>query len=298
MSTQRGRIVAAFGRQYEVENEHGEGLLCYPRGKRSSLACGDEVEFSLSGEDRGVIVRTLSRRSLLYRSDAWKEKLIAANVSQIVLVTATEPAFSDELLSRCICAAEDQQIKVTIVLNKIDLPDRLDRARNMLAPFAQLGYSVVEMCAEQDASPLLPLLDGECSVLVGQSGMGKSTLTNDLIPEARAATREISESLDSGKHTTTFARLYKLRAGGEIIDSPGLQVFGLAHIDPDDLVSCFREMLPLLGHCRFRDCRHDLEPGCALSEAAASGRIHARRWDHFQLFRDEIDAQRRQAQGW
>lgn len=294
---QRGLIVAAYGRQYEVRSEGGGQLLCYPRGKKSTFACGDEVEFEPSG-DQGVIVRSLPRRNLLYRSDAWKEKLIASNVTQVVLVTATEPGFSDELLSRCVCAAEDQGMQVLVVLNKIDLVARLTAARDALAPFAALGYPVLELAASRDVAPLAVRLRGQRSVLVGQSGMGKSTLINALIPGARAATREISESLDSGKHTTTFARLYGLASGGEIIDSPGLQVFGLAHVDPQRLPACFPELAALAGQCRFRDCRHDLEPGCALRAAAEAGLVHPRRWAQFGLFRDEIVAQRRQAQGW
>ncbi|MCB1917871.1 MAG: ribosome small subunit-dependent GTPase A [Rhodocyclaceae bacterium] len=294
----RGRVRAAFGRQYEVVGADGRRFLCYPRGKRSSLACGDHVEFAPKGNDQGVIQRIVARTSLVYRSDAWKEKLIAANVSQVVLVTATEPGFSDELISRCICAAEDQSIRVLIVLNKIDLTDRLADAREMLRPFADLGYPLVELSAAAGGEVLAPHLQQHCSVLVGQSGMGKSTLINALVPEAEAATREISSSLDSGKHTTTYARLYPLQGGGELIDSPGLQVFGLAHIAPDRLLSGFRELAPLAGHCRFRDCRHDLEPGCALRDAAEDGRIHPRRWTHFNLFRDEIEAQRRDGRGW
>ncbi|MCB1910115.1 MAG: ribosome small subunit-dependent GTPase A [Rhodocyclaceae bacterium] len=294
----RGRVRAAFGRQYEVAGADGRDFLCYPRGKRSSLACGDHIEFAPRGDDQGVIQRVVERSSLLYRSDAWKEKLIAANVTQVVLVMATEPGFSDELVSRCICAAEDQSIQVLLVLNKIDLAERLEAAREMLQPFASLGYPLIEMSARAGGEVLAPHLRAHCSVLVGQSGMGKSTLVNALVPEAEAATREISASLDSGKHTTTYARLYSLAGGGELIDSPGLQVFGLAHIAPGRLLGCFRELAPLAGQCRFRDCRHDLEPGCALRDAAESGRIHPRRWTHFNLFRDEIEAQRRDGRGW
>ena len=294
----RGRVRAAFGRQYEIAGSDGRSFLCYPRGKRSSLACGDHVEFEPRGDGQGVIQRIVERSSLLYRSDAWKEKLIAANVTQVVLVTATEPGFSDELISRCICAAEAQSIRILIVLNKVDLSERLAAARQALEPFADLDYPIVALSALDGAAGLAPQLVDHCSVLVGQSGMGKSTLVNALVPEAAAATREISSSLDSGKHTTTYARLYPLAGGGELIDSPGLQVFGLAHIAPERLLACFRELAPLAGLCRFRDCRHDLEPGCALREAADAGRIHPRRWTHFNLFRDEIEAQRRDGRGW
>jgi ribosome biogenesis GTPase len=299
-------VVAAFGRHYEVElaapREAGTAsappnLKCYPRGKKSVFACGDAVEVTPTGNDQGVIVRLHPRHNLLWRSDAFREKLIAANLTQIVIVVATEPGFSDLLISRCIAAAESQHMKTLIVLNKADLRDRLPAARQALAPFARLGYEVVELSALEGVEPLRPHLAGERSIFVGQSGMGKSTLTNALIPGARAATREISEALNSGKHTTTFARLYPLD-GGSVIDSPGLQAFGLAHLDPDELGEGFIEFRDHLGRCRFRDCHHDAEPGCALHAAIAAGKINPRRFEHFRLIRAEIAQARQQSQGW
>ncbi|WP_286164172.1 ribosome small subunit-dependent GTPase A [Azoarcus sp. DN11] len=297
-----GVIVAAFGRHYEVAvssdaARDGNCLKCYPRGKKSLFACGDEVGIEASGSGQGVITTLHPRRNLLWRSDAFREKLIAANLSQVVLVTATEPAFSDLLISRCIAAAESQHLRTLIVLNKTDLSDSLPRARRMLAPFRELGYQVVELSAREGVEGLLPHLAGERSIFVGQSGMGKSTLTNALIPEARAATREISEALNSGKHTTTFARLYPLD-GGWLIDSPGLQAFGLAHLTPEELAASFVEFHDHLGKCRFRDCRHEAEPGCALLAAVESGAIDARRFEHFRQIRDEIRTAKRQSQGW
>lgn len=302
--TLSGIITAAFGRQYEVQLTGPEGhaqlghrLQCYPKGKKSVFACGDEVEIAASGDTQGTIERLLPRRNLLWRSDAFRQKLIAANLTQVVLVTATEPDFSDLLISRCIAAAESQHIKVLIVLNKADLAERLPAARDRLATFARLGYPVVELSAKTDAAALRPFLAGERSILVGQSGMGKSTLTNALIPEAQAATREISDALNSGKHTTTFARLYPLD-GGWLIDSPGLQAFGLAHLTPDELAAGFVEFAPHLGRCRFRDCAHEAEPGCALRAAVDSGQIEPRRFEHYRTIRDEIDEARRAQQGW
>lgn len=302
--TLSGIITAAFGRQYEVQltgpeghPEFGMRLQCYPKGKKSVFACGDEVDVAASGKGQGTIERLRPRRNLLWRSDAFRQKLIAANLTQVVLVTATEPDFSDLLISRCIAAAESQHIKVLIALNKADLAARLPGARERLATFARLGYPVVELCAKTDAAALRPLLAGEHSILVGQSGMGKSTLTNALIPEAQAATREISEALNSGKHTTTFARLYALD-GGWLIDSPGLQAFGLAHLTHDELAAGFVEFAPYLGRCRFRDCAHDAEPGCALRAAVESGHIERRRFEHYHMIRSEIDEAKRAQQGW
>jgi len=224
-----GTVIAAHGRQYRVELPDGETLLCFTRGKKSEVACGDRVTLQRTG-DQGVIDAIEPRQSLLYRSNAFKEKLIAANVTQIVVVVATEPSFSDELVTRCVAAAESQDLQLLIVLNKIDLADRVAAARETLAAFAQLGYRIIELSARAGAEVLSPFLRRQTSVFVGQSGMGKSTLTNALIPEANAPTREISEWLDSGKHTTTHATLYHLDTDSDLIDSPGLQEFGLGHL--------------------------------------------------------------------
>ncbi|MFZ1444995.1 MAG: ribosome small subunit-dependent GTPase A [Candidatus Dechloromonas phosphoritropha] len=273
-----GRVVAAHGRQYVVELDNGTLLPCFPRGKRSDISCGDRVDVQRTSDDQGVIEAIQPRTSLLYRSNVVRQKLIAANVDQIVIVVATEPAFSDELVTRALLAAESEEIEPLIVLNKCDLSERVPAARAQLAVFTTLGYRIVELSARDHAEDLRPELHGYTSVLVGQSGMGKSTLVNALVPEAQAATREISAALDSGKHTTTHATLYHLDPDSALIDSPGLQEFGLGHLDRQEIEYAFREFRPYLGKCRFRDCHHNREPDCALIAAVDAGNIDKRRF--------------------
>ena len=325
------QVVAAFGRQYLVRLADGSEIACLTRGKKSEVACGDVVEVRRTADPstefrtgaQAVIERIAPRRSLLHRSDAFREKLIAANVTQIIIVVAAEPSFSDELLARCLVAAYDQKLDVLIVLNKCDLLDAAAAARKRLIPYTAIGYRVLELSAkiasvpstlenaEQPASQegegrlpgfatprfalptgggrsvkgvdsLRPFLIGHTSVLVGQSGMGKSTLINALLPEAQAATREISTTLDSGKHTTTHARLYRIDETSGLIDCPGVQAFGLHHLSFGGIEQGFVEFAQYLGQCRFHDCRHVHEPGCALRNAVAAGKIDARRLELFQ----------------
>ena len=282
-----GTVIAAHGRQYQVELTDGQTLLCFPRGKKSEVACGDRVTLQRSGDEQGVIEAIAPRSTLLYRSNEFRQKLIAANVTQIVIVVATEPSFSDELISRCIVAAEDQEIKTLIVLNKCDLTERLPEAHAQLAVFEQLGYPLLQLSARAGVETLRPYLLGQTSVFVGQSGMGKSTLTNALIPGANARTREISESLDSGKHTTTHATLYRFDETSALIDSPGLQEFGLHHLSPGAIEHGFIELRPLLGQCRFRNCRHDREPDCAVHALLEAGKMDLHRYAAYCALRNE-----------
>ncbi len=293
MQTLHGLVVAAHGRHYQVALDDARLIQAYRRGKRSDLACGDRVSLELNAPDQGAISGVAPRRSLLYRSDLYRQKLIAANATQVVVVVAAEPSFHDELITRCLLAAEQQSLPALIVLNKSDIEDKLAGARQWLAPFAQAGYHIVELSARQSAESLKSHLLGHLSVLIGPSGMGKSTLIRALVPNAVVATREISTFLDSGKHTTTVSRIYALDATSAIIDSPGLQEFGVAHLAPEEIEYGFREFRPYLGHCRFRDCRHAAEPGCALRDAVASRAISAVRMAHFHRIAPELAVSRR-----
>jgi ribosome biogenesis GTPase len=273
-----GLVIAAHGRHYLVAPEDGGAMLqCFPRGKRSEVAVGDRVIYESTSADQGVIVEIAERRNLLYRSDQYKSKLFAANLDQLLIVLATEPHFSEDLLGRALVAAEANELKPLIVLNKTDVEAELPGARKRLARYQALGYTVVELSIktqpEAAHAALEEHLHGHATLLLGQSGMGKSTLVNLVVPNAEVATREISTALNSGRHTTTFTRLYPLPDGGALIDSPGFQEFGLHHLTEGKLERAFPEFRPLLPNCRFYNCHHLQEPGCAILEAVADGRI-------------------------
>jgi ribosome biogenesis GTPase len=271
-----GTIIAAHGRHYLADVD-GRKLQCVTRGKKTNVAVGDIVKLTLTSNDQAVIDKIEERKTLLYRSDQYKSKLLAANLTQLFIVVATEPGFADDLISRSLVAADAAGIAARIILNKTDVTDALEKTRDRLKPYAALGYPIDEVSARtrpDDAVALLrPLLAGQSSILIGQSGMGKSSLINLLVPDADIAVREISAALDTGKHTTTFTRLYQFEDGASIIDSPGFQEFGLYHLSEGMLERAFREFEPYLGHCKFYNCRHLIEPSCAVLEAVAEGKI-------------------------
>ena len=200
---------------------------------------------------------------------------------------ATQPSFYEALLNRCLIAAEAANIKPLIVLNKCDLADD-NNAKQKLALYTSLGYQVLTLSAKEDISSLKPYLQDEASILVGQSGMGKSTIINSLLPDEDVRTREVSHTLDSGKHTTTAAHLYHIDAHSQLIDSPGLQEFGLHHLSTDELEHAFIEFRPYLGKCRFNNCKHLQEPECAIKDAVTSGHITSERLAIYQMLCTEI----------
>jgi len=271
-----GTIIAAHGRHY-LADVNGEKFQCVTRGKKTNVAVGDVVYLKQTSNDQAVIEEIAERQTLLYRSDQYKSKLLAANISRLFIVVATEPGFADDLVSRSLVAAEAAGIEAHIILNKTDVADLLPRARERAAVYAALGYPVHEVSAKADPehalSVLQPLLAGQSAIFIGQSGMGKSSLINLLVPDADIAVREISAALDTGKHTTTFTRLYWLPDGGSIIDSPGFQEFGLYHLSEGMLERAFVEFKPYLGGCKYYNCRHLAEPQCAVLTALAEGKI-------------------------
>lgn len=283
----QGLVVASYGKRFDVELDDKKRISCVTRGKKTDLACGDRVNIKLTDKHEGVVESSLPRTSLLYRSNAFKSKILASNVSQIVITLATQPSFYENLLNRCLVAAEAANIKALIVLNKCDLADITD-AKTTLKRYENLGYQVLHLAATENITGLLPHLRCHQSVLVGQSGMGKSTIINALLPNENVRTQIVSEALDSGKHTTTAAHLYHLDETSSLIDSPGLQEFGLNHLTNEQLEIAFIEFKPFLGKCRFNNCKHSHEPDCAVINAVNNGNIAIERLRFYQELSTEL----------
>lgn len=277
-----GRVVADFGREFLVEFADRRQVVCTRKGKRQDATCGDFVEVRLTGSAQGSIERIGTRRNLLYRSDQWREKMLASNVDQVVILLAPKPPFSEAFLNLSLVACEAARLPVVIALNKADLPEHAE-SRKALEPWEKIGYTVIAMSAKFDVAPLLPFLERKITLLVGQSGMGKSKTVNALVLSDVARVGDLTASRDSGAHTTTFSRFYRLDRDTAIIDTPGFQSFGLFHLTEDQIGEAMREFRPYLGRCKFNDCSHLSEPGCEIIEASKRGEISRERLSFYQV---------------
>ncbi|MDR5873866.1 small ribosomal subunit biogenesis GTPase RsgA [Vreelandella gomseomensis] len=295
---QPGRVMAHFGRTLEVRDTSHQPVRCHLRANLDGLVTGDRVIWRAGQEGSGVVVAREERDSVLKRPDARGQlKPVAANIDQLLIVFAVEPAPHPNLIDRYLVAAEATGITPVLVLNKTDLlPDDGGELGTLLERYRALGYPVVRTTTANDAGldALRQQLEGRTSVFVGQSGVGKSSLIDRLLPDETLRIGALSEDSRKGTHTTTTARLYAMRsdevANGELIDSPGIREFGLIHLDEQDVTEGFIELRPFIGHCRFRDCRHRAEPGCALLDAVEAGKIHPERFASYRRILDSLDA--------
>ncbi len=285
------RVVAAYGRRFLVADDRGHTLLASRRGRRGDVVVGDRVTCTATGADSAVIESIAPRASVLFRADALRTKELAANIDQVAIVFASQPAFNVHFIWRALVAARAAGIGRLVGLNKTDLPNS-GEARAALDELAALGERTIAVSARAKPEDARRRLAAEfahrATLLVGQSGMGKSTILNLLVPEAHARTREYSAKLNQGKQTTTTSRWFAYGADGAIVDSPGFQAFGLAHLSVGQLAACLPEFAPHLGLCRFNDCRHLEEPGCAVRAAVESGAITPARYAFFRRLAAEF----------
>ena len=296
---QNGLVTAHFGTQVEIvetsDFTRSQRIRCHLRANLGSIVTGDQVIWRKhTSEDTGVIVAVLERNSELARPDSsGKTKAIAANIDQIVVVFAPAPEPHGSLIDRYLIAANALDIPVLLLLNKEDRLDNNNRDKidRLLAIYQQLGYPLLSVSTKTGAgiSQLQQQLAGHISIFVGQSGVGKSSLVNTLLPGVDARVGELSEATQKGTHTTTTAQLFHFPAGGDLIDSPGIREFGLWHMAADEVFAGFRELEPLNGLCKFRDCRHQSEPGCAVLAAATAGKIHPARLASYRYIIQTLD---------
>jgi ribosome biogenesis GTPase len=311
-----GLVVATYGRHCLVETPEGRRLICHPRGKKNQVVVGDQVLWQIAG-DEGSIEKLQERRNLFYRQDEIRTKSFAANLDRVLILIAADPEYSESQLSRALVAAEAERITPIIALNKSDLAQPFAQAWERLAPYRAMGYSVMPISlsprspvSDDGVAALCAHLQGLTTLVLGPSGSGKSTLINRLVPDAQVETGEISLALNSGKHTTTSTRWYWVPAldgvaqegaetGAErtaLIDSPGFQEFGLHHIEPTRLADCMPDLRKHLGGCKFYNCTHLHEPGCAVlaqvETAEHPGTISVRRHRIYAQLFEELGQQR------
>lgn len=289
-ATEEGLVLSRYGQHADVEDSSGQVTRCNMRRSVASLVTGDRVIWRRSlqptGGVDGVIDAVEERHSVLLRPDFYDGlKPVAANIDLMIIVSAILPSLSLNIIDRYLVAAEMTGIKPLLVINKIDLlsDDKLDEVKQQLNLYKALGYDFLLVSAKQNIgmAELLDYLHSGTSIFVGQSGVGKSSLMNSLMPGLEAHTQEVSATSGLGQHTTTVSRLYHLPEGGDLIDSPGIREFALWHLSPEEVTRGFVEFMPWLGRCKFRDCKHISDPGCAIQHAVENGDIQQERYDSY-----------------
>lgn len=294
-----GLVVRNFGQTLEIEDDTGKLHRCSARKKIVALVCGDKVVWQATSAAEGVVLALQPRQTLLIRPDSRGElKPVAANVSQLLVVTAprtsarADPAAEEDdmldtaLIDRYLIAAELSRLRAVIVINKVDLltQEARNRAARLMAIYQTIGYRVLFTCATQNQgiAELVTILQDHTSVFCGPSGVGKSSLVQSLLPDQEIRIGELSSATGAGRHTTTLATLYHLPHGGNLIDSPGVRDFGLWHADPAEIAQGFVEFQPYTQSCRFANCSHLTEPGCAVQQAIETGGISAMRLNSYR----------------
>ena len=290
---QEGKVIARHGQNLAVADSEGNIHHCLSRQNIGHLVCGDRVVWQATEKNSGVVTARLVRSSVLARPDySGREKPLAANITLLVIVVAPEPEPSEYLVDQYLVTAETIGVPALIAINKHDLiqGERGEQFSNRIQLYADIGYAVAHISAHTNhgLDPMIERLQGETSILVGQSGVGKSSIINALLPDLDLQVGRLSEATNLGRHTTSASTCYTLPSGGELIDSPGVRSFRLLKLSRSELESGFKEFRPFLGHCQFNDCQHLQEPGCAIKQAVADGNISQQRLDNFLHLADAM----------
>ncbi|MCH9645569.1 MAG: ribosome small subunit-dependent GTPase A [Proteobacteria bacterium] len=278
-NTQTGLVITRYGQRLLVEGESGELLQCTGRRNIELSVAGDQVLFQPTDNGEGVVTALLERDNSLMRS----QKLIAANIDELWLVVAIEPHYQFELIDRYLVVAENANLPINIVVNKIELSDNFEQVKHDFSMYESAGYHVSYLSVKEQTNiaDFKTQLNDKTHIFLGQSGVGKSSLINELIPDLNLRVNEISTKSKLGKHTTTNTTLYHIPSGGDLIDSPGIREFQLDELTDKEILSGFREFKPFLGQCKFRNCAHINEPKCAIKAAVEEGVIHTLRYHNY-----------------
>lgn len=288
------QVISSHGRHHFVRDERGVLYEAHRRGKKSDVVVGDIVHCSPAIDNTVAIESVEPRSSLLFRQDEWRTKTLAANIDQLVIIFASAPRFNPWFVWKALLASNVAGVHPIIIRNKTDLKESAQEAQDFLFSLSAMGYETYQLCALNNSDESNELLDrifnNHRSLLVGQSGMGKSTILNLLVKEANAKTQEYSQALNLGRQTTTSTTLYDLDRGeGFVIDSPGFQEFGLAHLQLNDVLRAMPDVLPYADGCRFTNCRHLKEPNCSVKEAVDNGLISRERYEFYVSIINQLD---------
>ncbi|CAC9955841.1 Ribosome small subunit biogenesis RbfA-release protein RsgA [uncultured Gammaproteobacteria bacterium] len=276
---QTGKVITRYGQHLLVENESGDLFQCTGRRNIEISVAGDQVIFQTTEENKGVVTALLERTNSLTRS----QKLIAANIDELWLVVAIEPHYQFELIDRYLVVAENAGLPINIVVNKIELSNNFEQVIHDFSMYKSAGYSVSYLSVKEqtNVAEFKAQLNHKTHIFLGQSGVGKSSLINELIPDLNLRVNELSTKSKLGKHTTTNTTLYHIPSGGDLIDSPGIREFQLDDLTDKEILSGFREFKPFIGECKFRNCAHIKEPKCAIKTAVENGDIHPMRYTSY-----------------
>ncbi len=288
-----GLVISRFGPKADIEHiGTGQITRCHLRANLGDIVAGDKVVWQAAEAGSGVVVAVQPRASEFCRPDAYgKLRLAAANITRALITVAPEPEAHANLIDRYLIAAENLRLDVVLLVNKADLVDQHHPLHRLLDAYRGLGYPIVLTSVHTGLGleHLRDVLSTGISIFVGQSGVGKSSLIQALLPDESIRIGKLSGQVRKGRHTTTYARLYHFPSGGDCIDSPGIREFGLWHMDADQIARGFREFQPFIERCRFRNCRHLHEPGCALQAALAAGEISQPRYASYRQIVDHLD---------